>query len=308
VHEGDHVAAGQLLLELWNDDVRAELKRAEGEAVGASARVDEACTMADVAERDAQRSLRLRKQGVAAEEATDQAVGQATAKRAACQALHAAAMVSEARVEATKAALDRTMLHAPFAGVIAEVNGEVGEFVTPSPIGIPTRPAIDLIDVACLYVKAPIDEVDAAPIHPGMEARITLDAFPGRAFPGTVRRIAPYVLDLEKQARTVDVEADFADAAGQRGLLPGYSADIEVVLERHEDVLRVPTEAVLEGHRVLVFADSTLREQAIEPGLSNWQYTEVKSGLTAGEQVVVSTDRAGVKPGARARPDEGKSG
>src|SRR5215471_12748306 len=130
VHEGDHVVAGQLLLELWNDDVRAELKRADGEAVGAHARVDEACTMAEVAEREAQRTLRLRKQGVAAEEATDQAVGQAAAKRAACQALRAAAIVSDARVEATKAALDRTMLHAPFAGVVAEVNGEVGEFVT----------------------------------------------------------------------------------------------------------------------------------------------------------------------------------
>jgi HlyD family secretion protein len=207
-------------------------------------------------------------------------------------------------VEVARANLERTRLYAPFAGVVAEINGEVGEFVTPSPIGIATPPTVDLIDTACLYVKAPIDEVDAGGVRRGMPARIALDAFKDRSFPGRVRRVASYVLDLEKQARTVDVEVEFDAEAALPDLLAGYSADVEVILATRDDVVRVPTEAVLEGPRVLVYADGSLEDRPIRSGLANWQHTEVTEGLSPGEQVVVSVDREGVKAGIDAIPDE----
>lgn len=304
VREGDRVEAGRLLLELWNEDLKAQLTLAEREEVAARARADEACALAEVAEREAQRLVRLRKQRVAAEEETERAQAEATARSAACTAAKASASVSAARIEVARAALDRTILRAPFAGVVAEVNGELGEFVTPSPVGIPTLPTVDLIDTECIYVSAPIDEVDAAEVRVGMPARITLDAFPGRSFPGVVRRIAPYVLDREKQARTVDVEVEFANPEDERGLLIGYSADIEVVLATREDALRVPTEAVLEGGRVLVYEDGVLAERRIVPGLANWEFTAVEEGIAEGEQVVVSVAREGVAPGARATIEE----
>ena len=62
-----------------------------------------------------------------------------------------------------------------------------------------------------------------------MPARVTLDAFKDRSFPAHARRVAPYVLDTEKQARTVEVEAEIDDR-GDALLLPGYSADVEVIL------------------------------------------------------------------------------
>ena len=118
----------------------------------------------------------------------------------------------------------------------------------------------------------------------------------GRQFKGKVRRVAPYVLDLEKQARTVEVEAAFTDQAETDNLLPGYSADIEVILDSRANVLRVPTEAVLEGHRVLVYDPQSgeLQERQFKPGLANWKYTEISSGLNEGELVVVSVERKGV--------------
>ena len=64
------------------------------------------------------------------------------------------------------------------AGTIAKIVGEVGEYSTPSPPGVPTPPAIDLIDDSCLYVKAPMDEVDAPKISAGQSVRISLDALP----------------------------------------------------------------------------------------------------------------------------------
>jgi HlyD family secretion protein len=304
VREGDRVEAGQLLLELWNHDLAAQLKLVEREHVSAVARADEACVLADVAEREAARLVRLRKQGVVSEENYDRSAAEATARRAGCRAAQAAVGVGAAQVDVARAALERTILRAPFRGIVAEVNGEVGEFVTPSPVGIPTPPTVDLIQTGCAYVSAPIDEVDAAGVRVGMPARVTLDAYPGRSFTGRVRRIAPYVLDVEKQARTVDVEVEFADAADTDDLLIGYSADIEIVLETRDDRLRVPTESLLEGRRVLVLADGVLESRDVRTGIANWQFTEVVDGAAAGEQVVLSVAREGVRDGAAAVADE----
>ncbi|HSH69431.1 MAG TPA: efflux RND transporter periplasmic adaptor subunit [Deferrisomatales bacterium] len=305
---GERVKAGEVLLELWNDDLRAALTLAESEAAAAAARADEACTTAEVAAREAERSAKLLRQGVASEELTDRAVGEAKARRAGCEAAQATAQVSAARIAVARANLKRTLLLAPFAGTVAEVNAELGEFVTPSPVGVATLPAVDLVDLECLYVAAPIDEVDAPSLRLGMPVQVSLDAYPGRQFPGTVRRIAAYVLDREKQARTVEVEVDLADPGAIPGLLPGYSADVEVVLAVREAVVRVPTEAVIEGQRVLVYRPhpgrtrGTLEEVTFEPGLSSWEYTEVVSGLEEGTRVVVSIDREGVAAGALAEP------
>lgn len=305
VDKGDHVRAGQILLSLWNDDLKAEFKLAESEVVVAKARIEETCALADSADREAKRLLKLRQTKLVAEDQVDKAVADAEARRAACRAVRATEQESKARVDVARAALERTILRAPFDGVIAEINAKLGEFVTPSPPGIPTLPAIDLIGEQCLYVSAPIDEVDAPAVRPGQPARITLDAFAGRQFKGKVRRVAPYVLDLEKQARTVEVEAAFTDQAETDNLLPGYSADIEVILDSRANVLRVPTEAVLEGHRVLVYDPQSgeLQERQFKPGLANWKYTEISSGLNEGELVVVSVERKGVEAGARAVPD-----
>jgi HlyD family secretion protein len=307
VREGDRVKAGQPLLELWNVDLDAQLQLAQSEATASRARADEACVQADMADREAKRQLRLKNKRLVSEDVIDRAVSDAAARAAACRAAKAAAQVSEARIAVVRAELERTILRAPFDGVIAEVNAKVGEFVTPSPLGIPTPPAVDLIDDRCPYVEAPIDEVDSHAIRRGMPARIALDAFPGRRFEGRVVRIAPYVLDVEKQARTVSVDVDFVDPDNGVILLAGYSADVEIVLEVHDKVLRVPTEAVLEDNRVLVYDPDTKRlvERHIEVGLSNWEFTEVRSGLQRGERVVVSVGREGVKAGARAKPEKG---
>ena len=119
-----------------------------------------------------------------------------------------------------------------------------------------------------------------------------------------MRRIAPYVLALEKQARTVEVEVVFDNPGDARHLLVGYSADIEIVTAARDGVLRVPTTALQPGNRVLVLgADGALEERKVETGLSNWEFTEVRTGLQRGERVVVSLERPGVKAGARARED-----
>jgi HlyD family secretion protein len=302
VKKGDHVRKGQLLLELWNDDVSAQLALAERDAVASHARADEACVAASVARRDADRLSSVLERGLVAVDVVDRARGEADSREAACRAAKQNIKVAEARIEQSKATLERLRLRAPFDGIVAEINGELGEFVTPSPVGIPTPPAVDVVDTSCIYVTAPIDEVDAPRIREGMQARVTLDAFRDRAFKAHVRRVAPYVLDLEKQARTVEIEAELEDIEGA-ALLPGYSADVEVVLREKPDALRIPTRALIEGNRVYVFDPDQGRVhlQPVETGVRNWEYTEITKGLGAEDRVVTTVDREGLADGVAAQ-------
>jgi HlyD family secretion protein len=300
VHEGDQVKAGDLLLELWNTDLLAQvdLSIAESNATHASARA--ACLQAEVSQREAKRLQRLQKSGAVSEDALDKALTEAQARLADCESANASSRVAASRVDVARSNLERTRLIAPFDGVVAEINGELNEYVTPSPPGILTLPVIDLINNSCFYMAAPIDEVDAAKVQLAQPARVSLDAYGQQRFPGKVRRIANYVLDREKQARTVEVEVEFTNPEDARRLLAGYSADVEIILKAHEDTLRIPTEAVLEDDKVYVFLaeEGVLEERTIKTGMSNWDHTEVISGLAEGDQVVTSVDREGVEDGA----------
>ena len=305
VSKGESVKAGQVLLEMWNDDRIAEVDLAQQQAQASIARAKEACVMAGVAKREALRLTKLREKGLTSAENADRAESDAKARSAACEAAQANTHVSAARLNVAKASLARTRLVAPFDSTVAEINGELGEFITPSPVGVATLPSIDLIDNTCLYVTAPIDEVDAPSIRAEMQAWISLDAFQDKRFAGKVRRVASYVLDREKQARTVDIEVDFVHPEEISNLLPGYSADVEVVLATRNQVLRIPTESILEGNQIMVYDkdNDTLEQRTFEAGLSNWEFTQVLSGLEEGDQIVISLDREGVVDGAYVIPE-----
>jgi HlyD family secretion protein len=302
VREGDSVKSHQLLMEVWNKDLKAQLKLQEFQIKANRATAEQVCQLAGVAERIARRTFLQQKFDIVSEQVLDEKETDARAKRSSCNASRETIAVSEANRDAVQAAVERTFVFAPFDGRVAEINVELGEYVTPSPPGIPTLPAIDLLDVSCLYVSAPIDEVDAPKIRTGMSVCVSLDAFTEKRCSGTVSRIAPYVQEKEKQARTVEVEVKLTDPDDIKDLLPGYSADIEILLADKQHALKVPAEAVLENNRVLVMkADGLLVERAFKPGLANWNTVEVLSGLNAGDKVVLSVGRDGVVAGAYAR-------
>jgi HlyD family secretion protein len=300
VEEGQRVAAGQVLMRLRQDELQARVREVEARLEGLRNQREQRCLQADLERRDHQRLARLQERQLVAEDRVDQSATRARLSALACSAAASAIRESEANLTLQRALLDQATLRAPFAGIIAEINGEVGEFVTPSPPGIPTPPAVDLIDDSCLYVEAPIDEVDAARVRPGMPVRIGLDAFRGQHFAGKVSRIAPFVRDLERQARTVDVEARFDPVPSELALLTGYSADVEILLEQHPQALRIPTETLLEGRRVLRYdpAAGVLREVSVRTGLANWRWTEVLEGLSEGERILASLEQDGLADGA----------
>lgn len=305
VKKGDTVKQGQVLLRLWNDDQQAQSNLAQTQVTSSQKRIAEVCAMADSAEREAARMAKLRARGFISEGGEEKARYEAKSRRAACEATRADVVQAQARVKVTKAEQNRTVLVAPFDGIVADIVGELGEYTTPSPPGVATPPAIDLIDPSCLYITAPMDEVDAPKVHIGQQARVTLDALPGKSLAGRVKRVAPYVVAVEKQARTVDVEVSLDNADDIKQLLVGYSADVEIVLDSRDNVLRIPTSTLMEGNSVLVYQPDTkkLEKRAVKVGVTNWEYTEVLNGLKQGDRIVASLEREGVKAGVVVKPE-----
>ena len=191
VKEGDRVQKDQILLELWNLDLQAQRELAQRQFAMAQERRRETCILAENARRESVRTQQLVEQGFVSSQRAEDADANARSRQAGCDAAISDIKRAEAQIRVAQAGIDRTVITAPFSGVIAHISGELGEFTTPSPPGIPTPPTIDLIDDTCLYVTAPMDEVDAPKIKIGQEARITLDAMPEKIFPGKIRPIAP---------------------------------------------------------------------------------------------------------------------
>jgi len=298
--EGQRVEAGDLLVRLDDSSLSAQLELVRQGVQVAAARRDEACLARDRAGREYGRMRKLAEQAIVSDDLLDQLKYAYDAARVTCTAAGAELQRAKASVQAAEAEIAKTRILAPFAGVVAEVSTEVGEWVTPSPPLLTSPAVVDLIDPSSLYVSAPMDEVDSGRIRPGQRVKISVDSRPREHFPGSVLRVAPYVLDIEAQNRTVEIEVEFDDHELAASFLPGTSADVEVVLEARESVLRLPTSALIEGTRVLVFEDGRLAERSVELGLRNWDWAELRGGLGEGERVVVSLDRIEVKAGARA--------
>lgn len=321
VERGDRVSAGQKLATLKTDVEEASVSVARARA-GSGAEVRTAQANHEFALQKLARAEDLERQGFVSQQALDQL---RTEVKVAAQRLALAGdhqQVWRAEHELARRQLARRTIRAPFDGVVAELTIEQGEWITPSPPGIPMPAVLDLLDPDAIYVSAPLDEVDRGRVAVDLPVRITLDAYPGKSFAGKIARIAPYILDVAEQSRTFEVEATFEDAQFARTLPPGASADVEVILSVSEGVVRIPTYALAEGKRVLV-VESECPSQAglgarlaslllahsgeclvardVTAGLKNWEFVEIREGLKEGERIVVSLDRAEVKEGARVR-------
>jgi HlyD family secretion protein len=301
---GSRIRQGDLLLRVDDALQRAQLRLSGDEKRASLAQRDQACLAAERAGRDRERTAKLSADGIVSPEILDRVDSEARAAEAACRAARAAAERAESAVMLAQAQLDKTVLLAPFDGIVADTFIEEGEWTTPSPPALPVPPVLDLIDTRSIYVSAPMDEVDSARLRKGQPARLTVDSHPGRHFAARVVEVAPYVVDRLEQNRTVEIEIALDDAAVAASLLPGTSADAEVILSARDGVLRVPTSSLLEGGRVLVLERGRLVEKALQLGLRNWDFTEVTGGLEEGARVVVSLDRPEIKAGAKAREQD----
>ncbi|MCZ6691901.1 MAG: efflux RND transporter periplasmic adaptor subunit [Planctomycetota bacterium] len=302
--EGKRVEEGDVLVRLDPSSAMAALHLGKMQLETAGAEVEEVRARREQVARELERKTKLFEDGAISEEIVDDF-------RSRYKVIVAAVTAAEARVETARAAVDRalvekekTEVRAPFPGVVSAVYAEVGELATPmnSPgdIAITSGPILEVVNLDRLYVRAEIDEVDMGELEEDLPVRITLDPFPDTSFAGRVTRVAPIVSAIQERNRTVEIEVVFDRPEDTNGLLPGTSADVEVILESRDDSVRIPSHALLEGDRVLMLNGSHLVARNLEIGLRNWDFVEVISGLEEGEQVVVNLDREEIKIGAEA--------
>jgi len=296
--EGARVQRGDVLVQLEVSTARTQLEASHRDLETQRAMLESARAAADKAQRDFDRTQRLRASELVSDEQMDQAKTAMDGSQADLRAAQARALRAEAAVRLAQDELDHMRVTAPFDGVIAQRLVEVGESV------IPGQAVIELVDPVRLYVSAPIDEMDSGRLRESLPARITLDPYPGQTWQGTLSRVFPVVNDAKEQNRTLEVEVELPPDPAKPTPKPGTSADIEIVLDRREGVLRIPSFAVIESKRVLAVVNGKTVSRDITVGLKNWQWTEVTSGLKEGDVVVTNLDKQGVKAGIAVKTRE----
>jgi HlyD family secretion protein len=228
-------------------------------------------------------------------------------------------------MERARVQYEQTFVRAPFAGLLVELNANLGEMsygtmplnlVMGGVKGNTQQTLARVIDDSKIYVEADIDEADAGRLRPGQPARITVEALEGTVLEGRLTRISHTVSTAEGRSRTVRVDIEIQEGVQRSlpdngdpprsGLLVGMSADIEVILDKVKAAVCVPTVVVLEGQEeksVFVVEEGSLKRRRVKVGISNWDLTEIQEGLQAGELVVIPTDRRKLIEGREVRTE-----
>ncbi len=282
--EGDVVKAGDLVarLDLTEEEVQSESTLAQSKATF------------EEAEKNLNRSQGLFDKGMISQQDLD----------AVRRAFEVAQSQYRAAVSDLGVRRDYSVIRVPFNGVVSKKYTEVGELLTPG------KQIVTIVNPDRIYVLATIDEVDVGKLKLGLPVTITVDAFPGEKFSGTIKRISPIVSGGKLETRTADVWIYF-DQKQQR-IKPGMSADVEILVATLENVLSVPSQAVIEREgkkQVYVAEGSPLRQGAravarirpIEVGETNWSFTQITGGLKPGEYVIITPEATGLKDGAKVK-------
>jgi HlyD family secretion protein len=216
------------------------------------------------------------------------------AKKQEIEAQEASVKEARSNFELSKLNYQYSFINAPSSGVITSRPVELGQTVMKGEL------VAEMITTGSLYIEAFVDEADVGRVKLGQQVIVTMDAYPGKTLEGEVYRISPVVLGGRLENRTFEVRTRLLDAGVV--LKTGMSADIEIVVQHVDDALVIPTQAVVESpdvkHVFMVDEGRAVRRE-IEAGLSDWTYTQVLSGLSKGDEVIITPDVPGLKDGVR---------
>lgn len=302
---GARVKKGDLVVQVDPSDLDAKVRQAQAAADSAEAQRAQAQSRLETLRHQAERASLLASRGAGTVQISEDAAAAVAEAAQSLQAIASQKAQAQAALLAARVARSHADLVAPFAGVLTDVPVHLGESLPPG------APVLQIMDDGRLHVDAAVDEADAAKVQPGQSAELHLDALPERVIAGRVARVDPVVKRDLKGARTltVEVEVEGADDARAAGLRPGMSANVEIIVAEKHDVLSVPSNAIVgRGVRRYVYGLERegrlyrLHKRPVRIGLSNWERSEITSGLAAGELLLLSLNDKGIEDGVLVRP------
>lgn len=250
--ESDRVAEGRVLARLDDREIRAQLQSAEAGL--------------EVARSTFERSQRLRERQVITE--------------AEFERDRAAFAAAQAQVDQLRTRLDFATVRAPVTGIVTEKRVEAGDIVAPQ------THLFTIADVSTMVVRVDVSELDVVRLSAGQSVAVALDAYRGRRYGGHIRRVFP-AADPANRLVPVEVALDGAATADAR---PGFLARVTFALERREDVLQIPTSAIVrraDGEAVYVVEEDRAGIRPVDLGVTSEGLVEVRSGIEEGDEVVV---------------------
>jgi len=346
--EGAQVKKDQLIVQLDSKDLEAQLKAAESRRAAQAAQIEvgEARLKAQEAQiqstkvqlADAERNLKrqqelLSTQDVAqsfadeAEAQRDQLKAQLQGAMASLEADRASLTVQRHQLDAAAAEILRakdnlsyTTILSPIDGIVTRMNAKVGEMVVTGTMNNMGTVIMEVSDLSEMQVDAQIDETNIANVRDGQKAKVRISAFPDKDFNGEVKLVALDVADQRfggnnnnfgggsQQGRWYRAKV-VVDTEGKR-VPAGLSSDVDIETQRHENVIRIPTQAVM-GRPVddlpeavksrsevdknkqlatvcfVLGDDGKAKITPVTIGASDMTHTQITSGLKDGDRLII---------------------
>ena len=311
VDTGHEVKAGDVLVRIDPIDAQNTSAQAEADLQAALARQK-------FAESALRRAEQLRNENMYSEADYDLAVYEA-------RQAQADAVKARITLDLARRRLEETIVRAPISGTILTKSVEVGNVIASAVTQVSGGTVLmTMADLSSVDIRSFVDEVDVGRVTAGMPVRITVEAYPGRDYRGTVDRIEPQAI-VEQNVTLFPVLVLMKNQ--DRSLRPGMNVEAEIMLARRDDVISVPTEAIRSvddielaaqflglspssldgddmhespastnhnpsssnGRRAIAFVNTAAGPE-IRPvmvGVSDWNHAEVLSGLSDGEEVIL---------------------
>ena len=317
VDYGAHVRKGQIMAVLEVPELQAQLDedqaaiRAQSDQVARlQSEIGRARAQHNMVHLQAQRlaGVAKAKAGLVAQQEVDDAEGkdlaaesQVEAAQGAFQASQSQLVVAKAKLSHDQALYDYSKITAPFDGVVTQRYANLGALMQAGTTSTQATPLVRLSDETLYRLVIPVPESDVKYIHIGDPVSVRVPAIDS-AVKG---KIARFAVDVSGATRTMHTEVDITNVNGK--LVPGTYAEADITLSHNPTALVLPLQAIdHQGDKtfvMLVTPDNRIQTKEVMPGIQMPDYVEITSGLTAGEQVVVS-DRSGLKAGqaVKAKP------
>jgi len=318
IDAGDRVKKGQLLAQLDKEEIQAQVEQSRA-ALAASeanlksseadyerAKVDAEGPDVPLLKRAYERAIGMAKEGVVSTSALEDAqknyelaLNKQNVAKAQLIVLKAKIAQSQAQVAQDRAHLNQldeqlsyTDIESPIDGVVLSRDVEMGDAVSSILVlGSSATLVMTLGDTSEVYVKGKVDESDIGKVYLGQPARIKVESFKEKTFNGKVTKISPMGVEKDN-VTTFEVRVSINNPGGE--LKAVMTANAEIILEEHKNVLQIPEGAILydkDKNASVEVPDPKAKDGkkkiAVNIGISNGAKTELLGGLKEGDQVVL---------------------